>query len=321
MDLSKQEADGDLKLAQQFTMIVGNPSQYPIMEDASDNLQYNYVYPTNPYPMNPDGFGFNALRENTSATYVGLLTSLKDPRVFVTSEPATAIVAGGTSPTSFAAFLGADPGEDLGAMYAKANAGEYSLINRKHYYDGYLAEPGIQIGFPEMCFNIAEAINRGWISSGPLGDAEAYYKAGTEASWAFYNIPETGNLTAYFYVSGAPGSTALYNQYSIPVNFATYYAQPAVKYAGNNATGLNQILTQEYLALFRHSGLQSYYTYRRTGVPDFTVGPGTGNSERIAWRFRYPDNEKIANATNYESALQSQFGGNDDINGVMWILK
>ncbi len=320
--LSKVAADGDLKVPDQFAMIVGNPSQYPIMEDASDNLQYNYVFPTNPYPMNPDGFGFNALRENTSATYVGLLTSLKDPRVFVTSEPATAIVAGGTSPTSFAAFVGADPGEDLGAMYAKANAGEYSLINRFHYYQTYLAEPSIQIGFPEMCFNIAEAINRGWITSGPLGDAEAYYKAGTQASWAFYNIPLTGNLTANFYVSGGPGLPGVvYSQYQIPVDWNTYYSQPAVTYAGDNANGLTQILTQKYLALFRHSGLESYYTYRRTGVPNFTVGPGTGNSERIAWRFQYPDNEKTANTNNYQAALQSQYGGNDDINGVMWILK
>jgi len=319
--LSKVAADADLKVGQQFATIIGSPSQYPIMEDASDNLQYNYIFPTNPYPMNPDGFGFNALRENTSATYVGLLTSLKDPRVFVTSEPATAIVAGGASPTSFAAFLGADPGEDLGAMYNKANAGEYSLINRKHYYETYTAEPSIQIGFPEMCFNIAEAINRGWITTGPLGDAEAYYKAGTEASWAFYNIPETGNLTVYFLQSGNPGNGAVYNQYTVPVDFTAYYNQASVKYAGNNANGLTQILTQRYLALFRHSGLESYYTYRRTGVPIFTVGPGTGNSQRIAWRFQYSDNEKTTNTANYNAALQSQYGGNDDINGVMWLLK
>ncbi len=32
-------------------------------------------------------------------------------------------------------------------------------------------------------------------------------------------------------------------------------------------------------------------------------------------------NEKSANATNYSAALQSQYGGNDDINGTMWLLK
>jgi hypothetical protein len=56
-------------------------------------------------------------------------------------------------------------------------------------------------------------------------------------------------------------------------------------------------------------------------VPAFTTGPGTGNSERIAMRFQYPASERTANTTNYKKALQDQFGGNDDINAVMWIIK
>jgi hypothetical protein len=80
-------------------------------------------------------------------------------------------------------------------------------------------------------------------------------------------------------------------------------------------------LQQRYLALFRHSGLESYFAYRRTGVPTFTTGPGTDNGQRIALRFQYPASERTANTANYTAALQSQYGGNDDINGVMWILK
>jgi len=320
--LSKKTDDADLNVKQQFATIVANTSKYPVMEDASDNLQFTFLHPTNNYPMNPDNFGFDALRYNTSATYVGLLTQLRDPRVFVTTEPASALVAAGKSPTSYDAFVGANPGEDLGAMYIKANGGQYSLINRKHYYETYTAEPSIQIGFAEMCFNIAEAINRGWLSNGPLGTAEDYYKAGIKASFAFYNIPESGSFVAYFLKSGSPGSTnVVYNKYNIPVDFNAYYSQTAVQYAGNNATGLTQILNQRYLALFRHSGLESWFTYRRTGVPAFTTGPGTGNSGRIAMRFQYPTSERTANTTNYTQALQSQFSGNDDINGLMWIAK
>ncbi len=319
IDLSKKEDDADLNIRQQFATIIGDPNKYPIMESMDDNLQFVYVHPTNDYPMSPNNFGFDALRYNTSATYIGLLTQLKDPRVFITAEPATALVTGGTSPTSFDAFVGASPGEDLGEMYIKANAGEYSLINRKHYYDTYTGEPSIQIGYPELLFNIAEAINRGWIAAGPLGDAEAHYKAGIHASMVYYGIPETGPMTVYFLHPGA--SLGTYDTYTVDVDFATYYGQGSVKYNGNNATGLNQILIQKYLALFRHSGLESYYTYRRTGVPTFTIGPGTGNSERIALRFQYPSGEKTGNPDNYEAALQSQYGGNDDINAAMWILK
>ncbi|HEU4575656.1 MAG TPA: SusD/RagB family nutrient-binding outer membrane lipoprotein [Chitinophagaceae bacterium] len=319
LHLSKKENDADLNIRQQFSDIVSNPAKYPVMESAADNMEFKYIHPTNDYPMSPDNFGFDALRYNTSATYVGLLTQLKDPRVFVTAEPATARVTGGTSPTSFDAFIGADPGEDLGEMYIKANSGEYSLINRKHYYDSYTGEPSIQIGYPELLFNIAEAINRGWITAGPLGDAEAYYKAGIKASLAYYGIPESGSFTAYFLHPGA--SLGTYDTYTINFDFSTYYAQSAVAYAGNNSTGLTQILTQRYLALFRHSGLESYFSYRRTGVPSFTTGPGTGNSGRIPMRFQYFGSERTANTENYNKALQSQFSGNDDINGVMWLLK
>ena len=73
--------------------------------------------------------------------------------------------------------------------------------------------------------------------------------------------------------------------------------------------------------MFRHSGLEAYYQYRRTGIPEFTAGPGTGNSGRIARRFQYFSHELSSNTENYQNALDSQFGGNDDINGVMWLLQ
>ena len=319
IDLSKKESDADLNIKQQFAMIVGNTAKYPLMTSMEDNLQYVYIYPTNLYPNNPGNFGFDALRYNTSATYIGLLTQLKDPRVFITAEPATALVSAGKSPISFDAFVGASPGEDLGAMYIKTNSGQYSLLNRKHYYDTYTGEPSIQIGYPEMLFNIAEAINRGWITTGPLGDAEAHYKAGIAASMAYYNIAQTGKMNVYFLHPGA--SLGTYDTYAVDVSFDSYYNQPLAKYAGSGDTGLNQILVQKYLALFRHSGLQAYFDYRRTGVPNFTTGPGTGNSGRIAMRFTYPSIEQTANAKNYQDALKNQYNGNDDINGIMWILK
>ncbi|MBL7697535.1 MAG: SusD/RagB family nutrient-binding outer membrane lipoprotein [Chitinophagaceae bacterium] len=319
--LSKKAEDADLNVKGRFAEIVSNADKYPLMQDLSDNLQFQFVFPTNPYPMNPDNFGFDALRYNTSATYIGLLTRLKDPRVFITAEPAGAIIADGGLPTSYNSFVGADPGEDLGTMYVKANGGQYSLINRYHFYETYTAEPSIQIGYPEMLLNIAEGINRGWITSGPLGNAEDYYRAAIKASMSFYNIPEAGSFKANFLQSGSPGLTAVYNTYDINFNFDTYYNDPQVKYAGNDQAGLMQILEQKYLALFRHSGLESYFNFRRTGVPDFSTGPGTGNSGRIPVRFQYPSGERSANYENYQVALDAQFGGNDDINAQMWLLK
>ncbi len=329
--LSNRAVDNaDLQVSQQFTTILGNSSKYPVMTGSADNLQYNYLYPTNLYPNNPGNFGYDALRDNCSDTYVSLLTEFKDPRVFVTSEPARAYVDSlEVSPASYNVFVGANPGEDLGSMYIKANSGKYSLLNRHHYYDGYTAEPSIQVGYPEMCFNIAEAINRGWISGMTAADAENWYKKGIQESMSFYGIPQSGDLTVYFLHPGS--SLGSYDTYTVPVDFTAYYAQAKIKYDGNTTTGLKQILQQRYLALFRHSGLESYFTYLRTksdpnlkslgGVPVFGTGPGTGNSGRIASRFQYPESEKTANTSNYQTALTNQYGGNDDINGIMWLLK
>ncbi|RFZ92717.1 SusD/RagB family nutrient-binding outer membrane lipoprotein [Mucilaginibacter conchicola] len=319
IQLSAKTGDADLKITSRFASIIANPTKYPLMEGPADNMQYVFVTPANFYPMNPNNFGQSGSRKNMSSTYVGLLTSLKDPRVYVTAEPSRDLVdKQHKSATDFASFVGADPGEDQGAMYNNAGLQKYSFINRKHFYSTYTGEPSIQIGYPELMFNIAEGINRGWAT----GSAEAFYQNGIKASMASYGIPETGTFIAYFY---RPGSTDVkaegnYDTFPITVAFNTYYNQAGVKYEAG-AAGVTKILQQKYLALFRHSGLESYFTYRRTGVPNFTTGPGTGNSSRIAKRFTYFDSERTANVANYQNALKSQYNGNDDINGVMWILK
>jgi len=319
LELSKKTSDADLNVATQFSSIISNPAKYPLMASADDNLQFIFVSPTNYYPQTPDNFGQNGSRQNSSQTYISLLTSFQDPRVFAVAEPARHLVDDlHQSPTDFASFVGADPGLDLGIMYANANAQDYSFLNRHRYYSTYTGEPSIQIGYAEQEFNIAEGINRGWAT----GNAETHYIAGIQASMASYGIPLTGTFTAYFYRPGSSSVAALsnYDTYSITTNWATYYGQASVQYTAG-ATGLTQILQQKYLALFRHSGLEAYFQYRRTSVPTFTTGPGTGNGQRIAMRFQYPSSERSANTANYNAALTSQYGGNDDINGVMWILK
>lgn len=319
IQLSKKADDASLNVKQQFAAVINNKSQYPIFENEDDNLSYTFVNPTNYYPNNPNSFGFDGSRRNTSKTYLGLLTQLKDPRTFITAEPSRYQVDTlHKSDTSFSAFVGADPGLDLGMMYSQAGAGRYSFLNRKYFFSTFTGEKSIQIGYAELQFNIAEAINRGWIN----GDAESFYIKGIQSSIQSYGIPLEGTFTAFFYRPGSTDVTnvANYDAFSIPFSWASYYAQPSIKYAGN-VEGLTQILQQEYLALFRHSGLLSYFNYRRTGVPTFTTGPGTGNGGRIALRFQYAGSERSANTDNYNAALQSQYGGNDDINGVMWILK
>lgn len=289
--LSKRSADADLKVQELFAQVINNPAQYPIPEGMDDNLQYTYNS-INKYPNNQDNYGFNATRRNMSATYLNTLASLHDPRTFVVADPAPAKIAAGYKETDFEAYVGANSGESLDDMSTKALKGEYSWISKSRYYSSYTGEPCIQIGFPEMCFNIAEAINRGWIS----GNAETWYRKGLEASVKSYGINDAGTIE-------------------------TYYNQESVKYAGNNEKGLTQILTQKYLAFFNNSGWEAYFNYRRTGVPTFLTGPGTGNSARIPKRWQYPLSERTTNEVNYKAALKAQFDTeSDDINSGMWLI-
>jgi hypothetical protein len=166
-----------------------------------------------------------------------------------------------------------------------------------------------------MCFNIAEAANRGWIST---QNAETWYQNGIKASQAFYGVKEGAN-TVIFQKPG--GTLAESVTYSVDFSYATYYAQSTVKYAGNTTDGLKQILLQKYLAMYQNSGAEGYYNWRRTGMPTFHTGPGSGNSQRVALRYQYPSAERINNKTNLEAAISSQYGGVDDINAKMWIIK
>lgn len=72
-----------------------------------------------------------------------------------------------------------------------------------------------------------------------------------------------------------------------------------------------------------NSGYESFYQWRRTGVPAFGqggVGVGTpGNTIPLRWQ--YPLSEINYNSSNYQTAIQSQYGGVDDLNAKMWLIK
>lgn len=309
--LSKKELDTDLKIKQQFNDILTNSTKYPLMTSNSDNLEYVYNAVNNKYPDNKESFGFDALRYNLAATWVNNLAGLNDIRVMKIAEPARGL---GYADTSYRSFVGAPTGMDLSTMAAGVQAGKISLYNRKRFYDGYTAENTALLSYAEMCFNIAEAINRGWTT----GDAESWYLKGVKASFTFYGIID-GNNAITFQRAGAQ-ILADYINYTVNFSYSNYFAQTSVKYAGNNLTGLTQILTQKYLAMGRNSGLEGYYQWRRTGVPTFSEGTGISASGKIPFRFQYPASELSTNKDNLTSALTSQYGGTDDIFAKMWIL-
>ncbi|MFI5194305.1 MAG: SusD/RagB family nutrient-binding outer membrane lipoprotein, partial [Chitinophagales bacterium] len=315
IEMSKRAVDNaDLNIPQQFAVIYNDPATYPIFTSDADNLQYVYNNNYNYYPDNFTNLGNNQTRINLGATLETTLGQLNDLRCMVLGEPARGL---GFSDTSYQSFVGAPSGMDLSTMNALIQSGiadsKVSLFNRNHFYnEGNLAgEPTYILSYPEVCFCIAEAMNRGWIT----GNTDQWYQNGVTAQFAFYGIVDGVNTVT---LQAASGNEI---PYTVHFYYSTYFNQPSVKYAGDNPTGLNQILLQKYLAYARNSGYQAYYQWRRTGVPVFSAGPGTGNGGVIPRRWQYPSNEITSNNTNLQAALQSQYGGNDDINQDIWLNK
>lgn len=315
VSLSTKDTDAELNVKARFAEVLSNPAKFPLMESTADDLQY--VHNTiNKYSRNPSNFGFNATRENMAKTYVDLLVARKDPRVFAVAEPAEAQLKAGKKPTDYDAFVGASSGEDLAEMSTKVLSGAYSYQNRKRYYTTDAAEPVDIIGYTELQFNLAEGINRGW----GTGNAETFYNRGILTSMGNYGLKDGDNTVTF----SRDGGIANFDNYTVNLRTADYLAQPLVKYAGNTAGGLNQILTQKYLAFFQNSGMEAWYNQRRTSVPTFLTGVGTGNSGRIPKRWLYPNNERVYNAENYKAAVSGQFGADatsETVNALIWLLK
>jgi len=330
ISLSNQASDPTLNVPAQFANIFGNPAKYPVFTSQADDFAFNYnpgasnTFST--YPFNPSNFGSIAGRYNMAYTYVNALTTINDPRVYITCDPAWALVKADsaaadssfTYPARYQYFVGASTGLALGTMYGNASAGDYSFIGRYRYYSNFTGDPDVLCGYKEMCFNIAEAIVRGWISTNA---AETWYKTGINESMKFYGIDTTQtSFTAHFLPPGANAVTQV-KPYPYTFSFSSYYAQPAVKLSSTQATAINQIVLQKYIALFENSGYEAYYNWRRTGTPAFQGGSGVGNNGVIPLRWAYPVTEQTQNASNWSKALSSQGFSADDLNQTMWLLK
>jgi hypothetical protein len=156
---------------------------------------------------------------------------------------------------------------------------------------------------------LAEASLRGWIN-------------GTTASTYYENAIRTG---MQFVANNTPDNADFHHNRKITADYITaYLASPKVKLSGTPEQQLEKIITQRYLGTFLQAGFDGYFENRRTGYPVFPVNPLSNNNtdkDKIPVRWMYPDTEINYNYDNLTKAIQSQYGGNDDYNQKMWLLK
>jgi hypothetical protein len=314
----KAEANDDLGIKSQFASIVNNPTQYPIMTSNSDNIVFKFNSAYNQYP--PQRYGYAQYNNciNISKTWLNATAPNKDPRVLALLSPGILSIDANKPVGSFSNYVGQEQDSSISSMkYTYTNNTPLASLNYNRYMTpsnigGSLSEPYIIVGYSEMCFNIAEAVNRGWVSSLSAG---TWYTKGIQASLDWYGIKQGGTVVVGNNDGTKPNlGTATYDVNTFLNNVA---------YSVDNATGLTQILTQKYVSFFLNSGFESYYQWRRTGVPAFKeggVGIGTP-SLKIPLRWQYPVDESNYNATNNKAALSTQYGGNDDLYGKMWLIK
>jgi hypothetical protein len=73
--------------------------------------------------------------------------------------------------------------------------------------------------------------------------------------------------------------------------------------------------------MFQNSSWEPYFNFRRTGFPMLTGGVGVGNGGVLPKRWAYATSEQNVNNANWKAAITKQGFTNDDLNGLMWIIK
>ena len=278
-DITLDLDGGDVSVPEAFQSITNAPDTAPVFTSNADNAALEYL------GSRPNEWPRHTSRIGTFRTFKMSQTLTDTLKHF--GDPTAASVADSVADGS-PKFVGVPNGltDDASASFNEGPDFQ-SGLNFTRYYDEPDAAEGLIMTYAEVLFLKAEAAERGWTSA----DAQSHYRNAVEASFGQY-----GQSTP----SG-------------------YFGQPGVSYPVDNQTqALERIGTQKWIALF-YTGLEGWFNWRRTGIPDIDPSVENVNGDEIPVRFRYPESEQSLNAENYRAAVDRQ--GDDDINTEMWLLE
>lgn len=289
--------------------ILSNPSQSPIFESNEDQAALQYLGDVpNQHPLYTTRSGsFDEYR--LSKKMEGVLKELNDNRLFAYAQPTTASGAGvvGTVNDYFGVPNGL--GDEEALQYSPSGdpaKGGSNFISRvgllwacsactsRANPTGYQA---ILMSYAELQFVLAEARERGFITTGVAGD---YYKKGIQASFDYYR-----------------GRYTVINLPQIAERLVlndSYFTQSGVAYEGTTDQKLSKIGTQKWLALY-FTGMEGWYDWRRTGYPEIVPGPAAFINT-VPVRYMYPGSAQALNEDNYKAAVARQ--GEDAITTRVW---
>jgi len=310
INLYKKTGDADLKVIDRFRDIAANR---PLMRDYADNfaLTYNATAGQN-YPWSdvPAGSGNSFVKSNYTMLTNVLLEPLKasnDRRLFYYAKPSPVKISAGVSQSDNAAYPSVEPSDSFSSLQTRRVNKDYTDINNR-YANLVNAEPVGVFNYWDLQFVLAEATIRGWITG---TTAQPYYAAGIKSSMKFI-ATYTPDLPDYNH--GVKMDDTYINAFPVTVALA-----------GTIEQQIAQVITQKYLASFLQGNkYQGWFENRRTGYPVFKLNTSTNlntPSTNFPLKWLYPQNELSYNSANLSAAIASQYGGGDDVNQTMWLLK
>lgn len=256
-----------ISVQQEMSAIFNNPSEFPIFTSNADQAVYQYAGTGN--QVSPYSVGRGRTYEILQLTalpvfFKSVLDKYQDPRLNDWFDKPVATPNGPHK----ASLSGTTNGD-----YANVSMLSISFFNNPTKFKAQY------MSYSELEFILAEAAERGWISSSP----KMHYDKAVTANFNFWGV-------------------------QMPADYLT------VK-AAYTSPNLKLIAEQKYIALFGN-GFEAWNDYKRNKLLDLKPAVNNFNDNKIPVRLQYPSIEQSVNIENYKTAVQ-QLGG-DNINAKLW---
>lgn len=275
------EVSSDINVGQSIATIVGNPSQYPLIDSNDNNATMTYTtsYPNVHPKSEASGLRIGSYDEyRMSTTIEKVLEAYDDPRQMTWFDPTPNSVEAGMPE-----YSGMQNGMVDGDAYAyNGGPANMSKFNTENFYFSANNIEAMLLMASEPNFIIAEAAIR-YPEVAAVADAKTYYENGIRANFDYWGVTMP---TDYLI------RTSINNEYTVPVAFDNQ---------------IETVLTQKWIALF-YNDYQGFLEYKRTGFPSLIAPGPDAQSSIYPSRFLYPEEEQALNASNYTIATTSQSG-------------
>jgi len=319
-----------------FEKIAGNPGQYPLTLNATDDASFAYIG-NNSGTAWPSNLSFttdstNFTRIQMCQTLVGAMLSLNDPRLGVwAAKVKTPLKLDATVAPTYDKIVN---GVEIIGTQVAANYSNSYFNTPLNYDPNYIGLPPSWSSFPQL-YNLAPVQDQGKANphvsqlnniytqtSGPLLRARMLSAAEVQFDLAEAALKgwSVGGTATGFYNAGIKAS---FDTWGVSSSYSSYMTNQGVPYNGT----LSQIMQQKWIASWT-AAAEAWFDYRRTGLPAFQTG---GNAKRPALplRFIYGLNELQYNAVNANNAItntlqQTSFTSSDGNNSAWskpWLLQ